>query len=128
MSRAATGQIGDQLGGDLLTDSVVEIDRDAQQFGHAPGLSDATSRPIGRIAIKDFGNLPEAGIPQMASKITDHLPGPRDRLRVSVVDPQIGGDERPDQPSPDRPLVVSPVAALDAPGATPAILGIVVRE
>ena len=51
------------------------LDAGAQQFGNAPGLGNASARPIGRIAIEYLWDLADPFVLNVAAQITHPLLG-----------------------------------------------------
>src|SRR5262249_49711956 len=87
----------------------------AQGLTQGPGLEGATTRRVRRIAIRDFGDVPESGLVQVAEQRLEEAPtGFAPGLRGVAADVDPGVHERPDQPRPDGPLVVRAVPFTDA--------------
>src|SRR5262249_7668713 len=83
---------------------------DAQQFRDAPRLRGAADRSMGSIAVVDLRDLAQSStlefrLPRL-HPVTDSLA----RGRVEFVDLQIRLEERPQQPWPDRALVIRRIA------------------
>src|SRR5271166_4405648 len=77
-----------------------------QRFCHAPGLRDAAFGGERRVAVKNLADRAETGCAEMVAKWRED---PHRRVRI-LKDPQVRGEERADQPPPDRALVISAVA------------------
>ena len=81
------------------------FDIGAEQFGHAPGLSEASSGFVWRIAVEDFGDLAQAGFIKVAPEgfqIGSYGSG-------IFLETDAGGDEGADEPAPDDALVIGTV-------------------
>src|SRR5690242_10269866 len=82
-----------------------------QQLRHAPGLGDAAPRGVRQVAVEDLGDLSESGFGEMAFEWLQQLAGFFLGSRRVPMYLEKGGDVRPDEPAPDRALVICAVAA-----------------
>src|SRR5437764_223087 len=79
----------------------------AQHFRDAPGLGDAAARRERRLGVKDFADRAEARFSEMRLEAVEEMP--RHHAIIGVdLEPRI--DERADQPSPYRALVIGGIA------------------
>src|ERR1700683_3751052 len=77
-----------------------------QCLRNTPGLCKATARRMRRIAVKDLGYAAEAAFAQMRRQVRE-----QSECKVDVVmDTIMGEGEWPEQPRPDRSLVISGIA------------------
>src|SRR5271169_2673343 len=80
----------------------------AQHFCHTPGLSDAAPWGERRFSVKDLANRADASFGEMRFKAIEKTPCCR---AIIGIDPQPSIDERTDQPSPYRALVIGCIAS-----------------
>src|ERR1700733_138413 len=83
------------------------FDEAAQHFGDAPGLSDAAARREGRLGVENLADRADSSLPDVRLEAVEKMARRRYVIRM---DPQPGIDERTDQPSPDRPLMIGSIA------------------
>src|SRR5271166_7063936 len=89
-----------------------ETRQGAEKLANAPSLGDATSWSVRRISVTNLGNLAQTVFIHAKSQRLE----PAKRLIVCLVRPvmhtQVGFDKGPEQPRPDRPLMVRRVASV----------------
>ena len=91
------------------------LDETPEQFAHTPCLGDTAPRVMRCVSVDDSGNLTEAIVFAVAPEFSQPLRRLPARLGRSPIDLQPGRDERPQQPGPDCPLVISAVAVPRTP-------------
>src|SRR5262249_7699245 len=100
-----------------------------QRLPHRPGLEGAAARRVGRVAVRDLRNVPEARRvevgQQRREKARSSLSLGRDRATPAAY-PRL--DERAEEPGPDRALVIRRVAFTHAALVTPDVARLAGRE
>ena len=81
-----------------------------QDFGHAPGLRDASARCEGRFGVENFADGSDASLSQMRLEAVQEFAG---AFQIAGMNFEPGIDERPDQPGPHRPLMIGGVAGAE---------------
>src|SRR6476661_7308354 len=84
-----------------------ELADHAKDFGHTPGLGNTAARWVRRIGVEDLADAADAGIIEVRTKTTDGVAS-ASGVFGKHLEPRI--DERPDEPGPDRALVVRRIA------------------
>src|SRR5919198_3409747 len=102
-----------------------ELHAGAQQLGYAPRLRDAAARREWRLGIEHLADRSDARIVHVREETVDTL---LDGLEVVGMDLQPGVDERTDEPSPDRALVIGRVARAQIAEVARLVVGIAGRE
>ena len=82
---------------------------ETQNFPDRPGLRDAAARLVRHIPVKNFTDRSETGLPQMGEKQRQM----RAQIRLGMpgfsVDLLISREKRPNEPGPDRSLMISQI-------------------
>jgi hypothetical protein len=84
-------------------------------FCYAPGLGNASPWNMGRVAIKDLGDIPNARFPKVMENRDKHWCNPFPGQTVSLE----CFDIICSKPGPDAPVVITPVTGI------PALVGLV---
>ena len=79
----------------------------AQYFRDTPSLGDAAARGERWLGIEDFADRADAGFSEMRLKAVEETPR---RRMIIGVNPEPSIDERADQPSPYRALMVGSIS------------------
>src|ERR1019366_5776607 len=87
-----------------------ESNLSAEDFGYTPGLGETAARGVGRVAVKDFGDL--TGTSGLSVVEQRREQGGNPVASSFAIEANIGGNERAEQPGPDGALVVGGVALL----------------
>src|SRR5580704_8406982 len=83
------------------------LDPAAQHFGNAPGLGNAATWSVGRLSVEDLADGSDASVRQMALETIEKLAR---AFEIAGTNLEPGVDKRPDEPRPDRALVIGAVA------------------
>src|SRR3954470_11910497 len=78
-----------------------------EHFGHAPRLSDAAAGGVGLPRVEHFADCAQAVLAHAFGKTFEELPSVGIFARMHF-EPRV--DERPDEPGPDRTLVIRSIA------------------
>src|SRR3984893_5001330 len=102
------------------------LDGGAQDLGDAPGLGDAAQRGMRRLGAEDLGDRADAGLAEVGDEARQQLA----RLGAPLLAAYAhhGGEIGPEQPGPDRALVIGAVALRGGARGDGAVGGIVGRE
>src|SRR5215813_15605071 len=85
--------------------------QDTQDFGDAPGLSEASAGQMRRVTLEDLSYLTNATITEMIGQAGKELISALANFRCGAMHANIRGEKRPKQPGPYRALVVGSIAA-----------------
>src|SRR6267143_5009251 len=107
------------------SDSLGRLGPGAQNFRHTPRLRDAAAGQVRLTRVKDFTDRADAVIAQMdRESLKKFAPG----RAIERVNFQPGVDEWPDQPGPDRALMIRAVAGAQVAGINRFVIGTVGRK
>src|SRR5262252_9766319 len=96
-----------------------------QNLRDAPGLSHAAARRVMALGVEDLADRTDTGL---AEALLETVKKSARAPVLAGIHSEPGVDERPDQPCPDRPLVISRVARAQIAVVRRPVIGMAWRE